>query len=50
VTAADSTVTTLISSDSNGPQWVVVDGAGNLYITDTGKQRDQEMDLQPTTR
>ena len=42
-TAANNTVTTLVSSGLNMPQGVAVDGAGNVYIADTGNNAIKEL-------
>ena len=41
-TAANNTVTTLVSSGLKRPQGVAVDGAGNVYIADTGNNAIKE--------
>jgi hypothetical protein len=42
-TAANNTVTTLVSSGLSGPVGVAVDGAGNVYIADTGNDAIKEL-------
>ena len=52
-TAANSTVTTLVSSGLNLPEGVAVDGAGNVYIADSGNNAIKELPhafVDPTPR